>query len=557
VAQGEDERVTLRDSNLQKLAGQPFDVLVIGGGINGAVSAASLAARGVRVALIDRGDFAGGVSSSSSNLAWGGIKYLESGEFLLVDKLCRSRNRLMRAYPSTVKEIRFLTTIARGFRVWPFVVYLGSLLYWVMGRFVTRAPRFHTARSIERAEPIIDTANAAGGLEYSDCYLYDNDARFVFNFVRRSLNYGCIAANYVEALESRFEGDAWIIPARDVISGNSFDIRARAVINACGPYVDAQNRAAGATTEHHHVFSKGIHLIVDRVTENKRVLAFFASDGRLFFLIPMGPKTCIGTTDTQVQSPEVQVTDADRDFVLDNVNALLNLNPPLTRSDIIAERVGVRPLAISGEGGEADWVQLSRKHVIEVDSARRHLSIFGGKLTDCLNVGEEVAEHLEAMGFTLSTVRNQWYGEPEADLRAEFMLQAKCMELDRLTAASSSEPLSERFWRRYGESAFGLLERIREDPSGAELLIANAEYTRCEIELAARREMIVKLEDFMRRRSKIDQVVRAEDIARSPGLREACNILFGAQAEAQLQEYLDGLARRQPPVPGTQRGAAA
>ena len=99
----------LRDSNLEKLASIEFDVLIVGAGINGAVAAASLAGRGVKVALIDRDDFAAGVSSNSSNLAWGGIKYLESGEVFLVDKLCRSRNKLMRAYPSTVKEIRFLT----------------------------------------------------------------------------------------------------------------------------------------------------------------------------------------------------------------------------------------------------------------------------------------------------------------------------------------------------------------------------------------------------------------------------------------------------------------
>jgi alpha-glycerophosphate oxidase/glycerol-3-phosphate dehydrogenase len=100
--------------------------------------------------------------------------------------------------------------------------------------------------------------------------------------------------------------------------------------------------------------------------------------------------------------------------------------------------------------------------------------------------------------------------------------------------------LSERFWRRYGESAFGLLERIREDESCVALLIENAEYTRCEIELAARREMIVTLEDFMRRRSKIEQVVRREDLANAPGLREACSILFADEAEMRLQEYLEG-----------------
>ena len=119
------------------------------------------------------------------------------------------------------------------------------------------------------------------------------------------------------------------------------------------------------------------------------------------------------------------------------------------------------------------------------------------------------------------------------------MLQATLMDLDKLTDPSSSEPLSERFWRRYGESAFVLLERIREDESSASLLIENAEYTRCEIELAARREMIVTLEDFMRRRSKIEQVVRREKIADAPGLREACDILFGERSEDRLSEYLN------------------
>ncbi|MDX1733863.1 MAG: FAD-dependent oxidoreductase [Halioglobus sp.] len=530
--------MTLRDSNIEKLGEQPFDVLVIGAGINGAVSAASLAGRGVRVALIDKGDFASGVSSSSSNLAWGGIKYLETGELLLVNKLCKSRNKLMEAYPSTVKEIRFLTTIQRGFRFWPFLIYLGSLFYWLMGRFVTQPPKYYPARSIERTEPVIDTSNAAGGLEYSDCYLYDNDARFVFNFIRKSLNYGCIAANYVESLVSRRERDGWVTRARDAISGREFDIASKVVVNACGPYVDSHNELSGERTEYHHLFSKGIHLIVDRVTDNKRVLAFFASDGRLFFMIPMGPKTCLGTTDTQVEEPAVGVTDEDRQFVLDNVNAMTDLDPPLTLDDIIAERVGVRPLAIRGEGGEADWVQLSRKHVIEANEQTGHLSIFGGKLTDCLNVGDEIADWVEKLGVEVPEKDNRWYGEPGADMREEFMLQAKLMDLDSLTDPSSSEPLSERFWRRYGETAFGLLERIREDEDCVKLLIENAEYTRCEIELAARREMIVKLEDFMRRRSKIEQVVRREDIASAPGLVEACDILFGEDAAQKLDEYL-------------------
>jgi alpha-glycerophosphate oxidase/glycerol-3-phosphate dehydrogenase len=529
----------LRGSNIQRLSRRNYDVLIVGGGINGAVSAAALAGRGVRVALIDRGDFAGGVSSNSSNLAWGGIKYLESGELLLVNKLCRCRNELMRAYPSTVREIRFFTTIQKGFRVWSFFVYLGSLLYWLIGRCRTRAPRYLSSRTIESLEPEINTSNAAGGLEYSDCYLHDNDARFTFGFVRKALDFGCDAANYVSLERAQHRDGHWHAELEDRETGERFTLRARTLVNACGPWADALNARLGIETRHRHLFSKGIHLIVDRVTDSRRVLTFFASDGRLFFLIPMGPKTCIGTTDTQVADPAVGVTAADRQFVLDNVNALLDLKEPIRPEDVIAERVGVRPLAVSGEGVAADWVQLSRKHVIEVDAARAQLTIFGGKLTDCLNVGDEVVGELARLGVEIPDPRAHWYGEPGPEVRARFMQQARLLDLDALTHPSSSEPLSERFWRRYGEAAFQLLEKIREDERSADLLIEHAEYTRGEIELAARREMIVHLEDFMRRRSKIEQVIRWRDIVDAPGLHEACAILFGERGEEKLREYLE------------------
>src|SRR5438067_2855683 len=140
----------LRDTMVEKLQAARFDVLVLGGGINGAVSAAALAARGAKVALIDRGDFAGATSQQSSNLAWGGIKYLESYEFGLVRKLCRARNRLVRAYPSTVQEIRFFTSVARGFRHGRLKLWLGALLYWAIGGFFTRRPRLLSVADIER-----------------------------------------------------------------------------------------------------------------------------------------------------------------------------------------------------------------------------------------------------------------------------------------------------------------------------------------------------------------------------------------------------------------------
>jgi len=535
---------TLRTSNLAKLQHTEFDVLIVGGGINGAVSAAALAAKGVKVALIDKGDFAGFTSSNSSNLAWGGIKYLESFEYGLVNKLCKSRNHLMRSYPSTVKEIRFLTSIQRGFRMPAFFIYMGTLLYWLMGRFFTAPPSYLSAKKIKAMENIINTQDVQAGFEYSDAYLHDNDARFVFNFIRSSISYGCIAANYVSCQRAIRENGKWLASVKDEMSGHTFAIKAKIMINAAGPFVDALNQINQQQTEHHHVFSKGIHLIVPRLTRSNKVLTFFADDGRMFFVIPMGPVTCIGTTDTQVDNPHSSVSSADRQFVLDNVNKRLSLDKALSVDDIIAERCGVRPLAIKGKGGKADWVQLSRKHAIDTNKNDQYLSIFGGKLTDCINVGEEVCDLVTALGITLPYKDFKWYGEPDDSVKHEFMHRAKLMNLDALTPSTSSEPLTLRFWRRYGRNAINMLEKIRENPKKAELLIENSEYLRVEIEHAAEREMVTTLDDFLRRRSKISLVVPEETILAAPGLKEACEILFGDEAQAKLDEYKTLVAKQ-------------
>lgn len=530
----------LRDTNLLRLADQRFDVLVLGGGINGAVSAAALAARGARVALIDKGDFASVTSQQSSNLAWGGIKYLESFEFGLVRKLCRARNKLIRSYPSTVQEIRFYTSHERGFRHSRFVLILGAWLYWLIGSFFTKRPRLLSLKDIEREEPIVETAPLDGGFEYSDAYLHDNDARFVWGFIRSALDRGCAAANYVEALGSIRAGDLWETRARDVMSGRQFVVRSKLLVNACGPYADLVNARDRVQTAHRHVFSKGIHILVDRLTSNHRVLTFFADDGRLFFVIPMGAKTCIGTTDTRVDRPEVEVTPEDRQFVLENINKRLRLQRPLTARDIIAERCGVRPLVVEGASGSSrDWMQLSRKHAIEESDGR--VTIFGGKLTDCLNVGEEICALVEKLGVALPYRDRVWYGEPPDAVRDEYFHQARLMGLDAMTSPQSSEKLSTRLWRRYGAEAMGLLEAIRRDPRMADVIIETSEYIRCELDEAARREMVVKLEDFLRRRSKIALVVRREEIRAAPGLREACRILFGDDADAKLREYFGEL----------------
>ena len=538
--------MALREANIDRLRDGLFDVLVVGAGINGAVSAASLAGRGASVALIDRGDFGNFTSQESSNLVWGGFKYLENYELPLVFNLCRSRNRLMKAYPDNIKEIGFLAALDESAPYKPWFAALGATAYWGIGLFGTDRPRLFDAEGIKAEEPAIDTATVRGGIQYQDAYLIDNDSRFVFSFVRSAIEAGAAAANYVELISAERVDDRWVARLRNVDgagAGEEFTTSARTIVNAAGPFVDEINAAWNLSTEHRIVYSKGIHLVVPRLTTERhdRVLAFFDDTQRLFYVIPMGRRSVIGTTDTRVDVPFTAVDDDDRSFLLEQINQRMDLAEPLTSRDVIAERSGVRPLVVQRGGGDqldVDWTSLSRKHEIERDDDLGVVTVFGGKLTDCLNVGEEVADEVEELGVPLEKDLRNWYGEPAKATRTEFYRQARLMKLDELRDKPDTEPLTDRLWRRYGRRAFDLLEMIRADPAMGEDIMNSADYLRAELHNAAEHEMIVKLDDFMRRRSKIDLVVHDDDVVGSPGLREVAEILFGADAERQLAEYL-------------------
>ena len=532
--------MSLRDTNLDKLDNGTFDVLIVGGGINGAVSAAALSARGASVALIDRGDFAGFTSQQSSNLVWGGIKYLENYEIPLVRKLCMSRNRLMRAYPANVKEIGFLGVMGETSPFPPWLVGVGAFAYWGIGNFKTNAPRPMSPETVERIEPVINTIGTKGGIEYADAYLKDNDARFVFSFIRSAMDVGAIAANYVELISAERAGGKWQAALRDVESGAELSVNAKVIVNAAGPFLDGLNSSWNLRTRHQIVYSKGVHLVVDQLTPNERVLAFWDDSQRLFYVIPMGNRSVIGTTDTRVEDPHTAVTDQDRDFLLSQINDRLDLMTPLSNDDIIAERSGVRPLVVRRQSRsfkDVDWTALSRKHEIEVDHAKQVVSIFGGKLTDCLNVGEEVASAVQMLGIHLSPDQRRWYGEPGRESRRAFFRQTRGMRIDDFNDRGGSEPLSERLWRRYGRRAFDMLDDIREDPTMAEDVLDSSDYLRVELHNTASTEMVVKLDDFLRRRSKISLITRDEDVRSAKGLQEVADILFGSEANNKLEEH--------------------
>ena len=520
----------LRSACIEQALSEIQDCLVVGAGINGAVAAAALAGKGAKTTIIDKADFASFTSQESSNLAWGGIKYLETMEFKLVWKLCKSRNQLMKVYPNQVEETRFFTSIAKGFRMPHYMVYMGALLYWFMGRFQTKPPFLLSRSSIRNKAPMVKADQVMGGLEYSDCRLVDNDSRFSFGFVRKALDYGCNAINYMELVSAEWSDGLWNCTLKDHISGASAEIKARSLVNTAGPFADGINQMLGIESAFKHVLSKGVHIVVPQISKDRhRVLTFFASDGRLFFMIPMGSRTCIGTTDTRVDSEAVDATQEDIDFLLDNANSLLDLDKPLTEADIIAKRCGVRPLVMKADAAvnNAEWTALSRKHEIDLHTDRNMLTIYGGKITDCINVGEEIAKLVESFGIKLSKPSAVWFGEPGEPMQSEFLAQCKTAGIDATICSN--------LWRRYGEAAFQILEKIQSDPSMGEMLIDD--YTRAELHHVANTEMVEHLEDFLRRRSMVSQSIKSEALRNAPGLGEVAKILFRDDAQSEIDRY--------------------
>jgi glycerol-3-phosphate dehydrogenase len=514
-----------RDQHLERLTERDHDALIIGGGINGAISALALARHGVNVALIESEDFGSGVSQESSNLVWGGFKYLQTYEFGLVAGLCRSRNLLARSYASQVQEIRFLAALGATSPYSPTYAALGAHAYWALGRFATGRPRRLSARALATAEPAVDSDGVRGAVEYSDYLLVDNDSRFVLQLLLDAVDAGAVAVSRLHLDSAERSESGWRAEVTDCVSGTSHTVSAGVLVNAAGPRAPELAALTGATLRSALCFSKGAHIVVPKVTESGRILAFFDDDQRLFYVIPMGHRSLIGTTDTRVDSADASVTEDDRDFLLEQANARLRLPGPLRGEDVIAFRCGVRPLVMSdGEAGSAerDWTELSRRHAVEADEQRGTISILGGKLSDCLNVGDEVVAAARACGLEPARLGRAWFGEPPEGVRARFRRSAARAGIDEFSA--------ERLWRRHGRRALEIADLTEESPEFGQPLSEVVDYSVAEIMVMARHEHILTMDDFLRRRTMLAMVETAETLENDPGVEQAASVLFGSAA---------------------------
>jgi len=444
-----------RTAQVERLGNERFDVLVLGGGVTGVAAAHRLMARGYNVALIDDHDFASGTSQESSQLIWGGIKYLEQGRLKLVAQLCAARNRLHRRYPLRVEPLRFLYPhYAADPHPRPFLL-AGGYLYWALGRGFHRRPRLRTNRDVLASVPALRGERLRGGLEYSDAHMVHSDARLVLDLLFDAMDQGLAAANYVapRAFAPEASGEGWRLTAEDLPGRRGLDLRARWIVNTTGVWVDEVNDALGLAPPFRLLFSKGIHLIVRRIETGGRALTCRAADGRIFFVIPWGGVTLIGTTDTPLDGPPRRVRAAAEDIAYLRQAAEARLHLRLEDADVLNTKAGLRPLLRPARLKEEDFLSLARSHKVWSDPRARVTALWGGKYTDSFLMAEEIAAQVTLSPShpprpappvrSAEPAEDRWWWQPAADpgALAEVCRQELVVRLEDLLRRRTNQAL--------------------------------------------------------------------------------------------------------------------
>jgi glycerol-3-phosphate dehydrogenase len=374
--------VAARRAALDALARDPFDVLVVGGGITGAGVARDAAMRGLRTALVEKDDFASGTSSRSSRLVHGGVRYLEHGDLRLVFEASRERRTLRQLAPHLVRPLAFTWPVYAGARIARWKLAAGLTLYDLLAAFrnVARHERL-SAMGVLRREPRLRREGLRGGSRYWDAHT--DDARLTLATVRSAIAAGATVVNHARVTGLVHSG-ARVAGARvtDQLDGATFGIAARVVVNATGPWSDETERLAGGSADAAIHGSKGVHVIVprERIANQAALTLLTPQDGRVFFVLPSGDFAIVGTTDSYepVSPDEVRARAEDVAYLLDAANHFFP-EARLTRDDVIAAWAGLRPLVASDQRGD-DPGAVSREHAV-TERVPGLVRITGGKLT--------------------------------------------------------------------------------------------------------------------------------------------------------------------------------
>ena len=513
-----------RGKTLQAIRDNPdVSVLIIGGGVNGIGAFRDLALQGVDALLVERGDFGSGASAASSHMLHGGLRYLENGEFRLVNEALHERDRLLANAPHYAKPLRTTIPIFRWFsgllnaplkfaglldrpgERGALAVKLGLTFYDFLirkGR-VMPAHAFRLRGAAIREYPALNPAIVCAATYYDAWMPYPERLCWEMVLDAEASKANCRALNYVSAVDA----DSDTVALRDELTGETFSVKPKVVVNAAGPWIDFVNEELGQGQERFIGGTKGSHLILDHpaLLEATRGSEFYFEneDGRLVLILPFFDRVMIGTTDTRIDNPDEAVTtDAEVDYLLAMVNKVF---PPikLERSHIVFTFSGVRPLPYS-DGRQTG--QISRDHsirTIATTSERPYPihSLIGGKWTTFRAFAEQISDLVLSdldLPRRMSTA-DLPIGGGRAYPRGDGAREKWLREL----AATCGLPMERlrQLFDRYGTRAETVAGYIASGPDRS--LAHHPRYSRREVEFILREEKVERLDDLLLRRSLI------------------------------------------------------
>lgn len=485
-----------RSSDLERLATEEFDVLVVGGGVTGVGCALDAVTRGLSVALVEQRDLASGTSSRSSKLLHGGLRYLEQKDFALVHEALHERGLLMNVIcPHLVRPVSFLIPLTH--RIWQRLYYgAGVLLYDILALGRRNSLPRHRHLSRRRAlelMPGLKRSSLIGGIVYHDAQV--DDARHTLAVARTASRHGAAIVTSARLNDLIIE-DGVVCGARvvDVETGDEIAVRARKTVNATGVWIDDIQDLAGPSGLKVNA-AKGVHIVVPRDCIEGDSGVVLKTPTSVLFIIPWNRHWLVGTTDTQYQLDRAHpaASGADIDYILEHANEALQR--PLTRDDIVGVYAGLRPL-IAGDGGAT--ARLSREHAV-AEPVKGLISIAGGKYTtyrvmaadtidmvaDGLDrpVSSSITEEIELIGAS------HWHQWSTAGPRIarEHDLPVE---------------ITERLLGRHGSRVTDVLALTDENPALRETL-PGGDYLAAEVVHAARHEGALHLEDVLARRMRV------------------------------------------------------
>jgi glycerol-3-phosphate dehydrogenase len=378
----------------ESVMSEPFDLLVIGGGVNGCGIARDAAGRGYAVVLVEMNDLASGTSSKSTKLIHGGLRYLEHYEFRLVHEALVERELLWASAPHIIHPLRFVLPYARGLRpAW--MLRAGLFLYDNMGgRKLLPPTREIDLRRDDAGKPLKPLFSKA--YEYSDCWV--NDARLVALLARDAADRGATIRTRTRVEKAERIGDLWQVTLIDSITGAAETVSARMLVNAAGPWVEKVLSGALDDRAPHKVrLVKGSHIVTQKLFDHDRCYFFQNPDGRIFFAIPYeGDFTLIGTTDMDYSGDPRSVAISEDEIAYLCAGASEYFAKPIVPADVVWSYSGVRSLY---DDGASKAQEATRDYVLKLDGGSGEapvLNVIGGKITTFRRLAESALEKIGA-----------------------------------------------------------------------------------------------------------------------------------------------------------------